>query len=89
MDFPFLKEITDAGIGLGSLVLLTFIILNQNKTIRSQNTILQSLNRAMDKNTIATSKLSEKIERQIKTDTRLVESGAYCKIKVPRKPAYN
>lgn len=89
MDFPFLKEITDAGIGLGSLILLTFIILNQNKTIRSQNTILQSLNKAMDKNTVATSKLSEKIERQIKNDTRLVQAGAYCKMKVPRKPAYN
>ncbi len=67
-----LKQITDAGIGLGSLILLTYIIVNQNK-------IIQNFNKNIEENTAVTRALAEKIQQSIEHERQTREAINKCR----------
>lgn len=71
------KDVSDAGIGLGALILLAYIIVQQNK-------ILRDFRKSLEENTNVTHALAQKIHQSIEfeKEARRVMEG--CKFNVKK-----
>jgi len=74
-----IKEIASAGIGLGSLILFSFLFWTQMKILEKVTASQDKNTVSLDANTRVTEALAAKIEQSLQVDKQVIEAIAYCK----------
>jgi len=76
MEASLIKALTDAGLGLGSLIILAILFIYQLKT---NARMFDKFGKNIDKNTEATEKMTQAIISINETNRQMVDATAKCK----------
>jgi len=76
MEASIIKALTDAGLGLGSLIIMAILFIYQLKT---NGKMFDKFGENIDKNTDATEKMTQALISINETNRQMVETSARCK----------
>lgn len=76
METSIIKAITDAGLGLGSLLVLAILFIYQ---LRTNGKMFDKFGANIDKNTEATEKMTQTLVSINETNRQMVDTAARCK----------
>lgn len=76
MEADIITQIREAGIGLGSLLILAFLFVYQLKT---NEKMLDKFGANIDKNTEATQEMTKTLISMNETSKQMVEASAHCR----------
>lgn len=79
MDSGTIKAISEAGMGLGSLIIMAILFVYQLKT---NSKMFDKFGENIDKNTAATNEMTKTLITMNETHKNMIETASYCKAKI-------
>jgi len=82
MDATIIKALSEAGLGLGSLVIMAVLFIYQLKT---NSKMFDKFGENLDKNTEATTEMTKTLISMNETNRAMVDNVTYCRAKTLSK----